>query len=52
MSLIQFCGKQWFNKVTIVYFERFVRVTNCFMCTAVVIIMQITCPTATQDVQY
>ena len=45
MLSIHFCGTQCFNKITKVYFECFVRVTNCWMYTIVVTITKTICPT-------
>ena len=45
MLSIHFSGTQFFNKITKVYFERFVRVTNCCVYTTVVTITKTTCPT-------
>ena len=45
MLSIHFCVKQCFNKIAKVYFECFVRITNCCVYTTVVTITKITCPT-------
>ena len=45
MLSIHFCGTQCFNKIKKVYFECFVRVTNCCVYTTVVAITKTTCPT-------
>ena len=42
MSSSQFCGKKCFSKVAMVYFECFVRETNCCVCTTVVKITKTT----------
>ena len=45
MSSIDFCDTQYFNKITKVYFEYFVRVTNCCVYTTVVTVTKTTYPT-------
>ena len=50
MSSIPFCGKKCFCKIAKVFFECFVRETNCCVCTTVVKITKTACQAATQDV--